>query len=262
MTLSFNEGGTPNDAGSTSFDATQTGQQTGQESSFSIPDEYAQKEWVKNFEGQSGDDLKANIFKTLDEKYSSAPVIPQSTEEYELNSVLETNELAQSLCLEDDALNAFGSTFKEFGITKEQAQGLLNAYINFGVNEFHKYTDADELENSVNTMFNGNTQQRNTVESLIRECLSPEERSIIDRTVPNAVVEMFYKVAKGVVDKYGYKEGTHNSNSTNANYMRKTEEEKTAEYNKIVGELEALSKRPHSPQEKENLLKRLTAIYQ
>lgn len=262
MTLSFNEGGVPNDAGSTTFDATQTGQEAGQENGFSIPDEYAQKEWVKNFEGQTGDDLKANIFKTLDEKYSSAPVIPQSNEEYELNSVLETNELAQSLCLEEDALNAFGTTFRDIGITKEQGQKLLNAYINYGVSEFHKYTDADELENSVNTMFNGNTKQRNTVEGLIKECLSPEEREIIDRTVPNAVVEMFYKVAKGVVDKYGYKEGTQNSNSTNASYMRKTEEDKNAEYNRIVGKLEELSKRPHSPQEKADLLKQLTSIYQ
>ena len=70
---------------------------------------------------------------------------------------------------------------------------------------------------------------------------------------------MFYKLAQGLVNKYGFKEGTNNSN--NSGTMFRTQAEKDAEYNRIVGELEALQKRPHSTEEKSRLMAQLTNLF-
>lgn len=243
---------------------TDAGQQTDagtQENSFAIPEEYAQKEWAKNFDGQTGDDLKANVFKALDEKYSNAPVIPQSAEEYAFNDILKDESGNLQYEYPDEALDFFGNEFKELGLTKEQGQGILKKYTDFEVAEFQKYTNAEELENSINTMFNGNTKQRQTVESLIKEFLPQEDQAFLQKTAPNYTIEMFYKLANGLVNKYGFKEGTQNSNTANGNTMRMTEKDKEAEYNRIVGELEALAKRPHSPEEKQRLQSQLVNLY-
>ena len=74
----------------------------------------------------------------------------------------------------------------------------------------------------------------------------------------NAVVEMFYKVAKGLVDKYDYKEGT---SAQNKSTMRMSEADREAEYNRLVAEIEAISSRPHSAAEKQNLLSQLNSLY-
>ena len=70
---------------------------------------------------------------------------------------------------------------------------------------------------------------------------------------------MFYKVAKGLTDKYDYKEG--NSANSGQSYMARTPAEKNAEYENVYKELMALDNRPHSSEEKEALLKRLNSIY-
>ena len=240
------------------------GSDAGQEqvNSFSIPEEYSGKDWVKNFDGQTGDDLKANVFKALDEKYASTPVIPQSAEEYAFNDVFKDENGEVQFTYPDEALNFFGNEFKELGITKEQGQGILKKYTDFELKEFEKHTNADELEKNVASMFNGNAEQRSTVEGLLKEILPQEDQKFLQETMPNVVIEMFYKVAKGVVEKYGLKEGTQNSNSTNSNTMRMTEKDKDAEYNRIVGEIEALSKRPHSPEERAKLQRQLLSLYE
>ena len=71
----------------------QDGMQSGeQQPTFEIPEEYLQKDWVKNFEGQSGDDLKAGIFKALDEKYSNLPEIPENADGYSFNDILKDED--------------------------------------------------------------------------------------------------------------------------------------------------------------------------
>lgn len=226
-----------------------------QSSSFDIPEEYKMKDWAKNFEGQSGDELKAGIFKALDEKYSNIPLIPENAEGYFFNDILmdENGELLYEY--PPEALGFFGDKFKELGISKEQGQGLLKTYTDFEIQEFQKYTNADDLNNSINAMFNGNQQQRREVESLIREFLPQEDQAFLQKTAPNYTIEMFYKLAQGLVNKYGFKEGTNNSN--NSASMRRTQADIDNEYNRIASELEALQHRPHTTEEKSKLMAQL-----
>ncbi len=228
--------------------------------SFEIPEEYLEKDWVKNFEGQKGEELKAGIFKALDEKYSNTPHIPESGNDYELASLLLNEQGEKSLFIEDEALNFFGDKFKELGFSKEQAQNLFKSYLNYGIEEFQKITDADELEKNINTLFNGNKEQRKTVEGLIKEFLPQEDQKIIQDIVPNRVIEMFYKVGKGLVDKYGYQEGTNNANSSSG--IRITQADIDNEYNRIASEIEALQHRPHSTEEKTRLQAQLIHLFE
>ena len=104
-------------------------------------------------------------------------------------------------------------------------------------------------------MFNGNQQQRREVESLIREFLPQEDQAFLQKTAPNYTIEMFYKLAQGLVNKYGFKEGTNNSN--NSASMRRTQADIDNEYNRIASELEALQHRPHTTEEKSKLMAQL-----
>ncbi len=115
------EGGIDNASNQTDFTA--QGQGEGQEqrieenlqqgSDFAIPKEYQDKEWAKGFEGKSGDDLKTEIFKVLDEKYSSSPEVPETAEGYAFNDILkdENGELQDEY--HDELFDSVGATFKE-----------------------------------------------------------------------------------------------------------------------------------------------------
>jgi hypothetical protein len=232
-----------------------------QATEFSLPDEYAQKDWAKNFQGQSGDELKTNLLKALDEKYSSTATVPETVEEYALNDILKDENGNLQFSFPEDALEYFGNEFKDLGLTKEQGQGILKKYTDFEIEKFQEYTNADELEKNVSAMFNGDTQKRQTVESLIKEFLPQQDQQFLQEVIPNNVIEMFYKLATGLVDKYGFKEGTQNSNN-NTGMMRMSEQDKDAEYNRLVGEMESLTKRPHKPEEKQAIQRQIMALFQ
>lgn len=245
--------------GSANESGSQSAQLKEQLPSFDIPEEYKTKDWAKNFEGQTGDELKEGIFKALDEKYSNVPLIPENAEGYSFNDIL-TDENGELLFeYPKEALSYFGDKFKELGISKEQGQGLLKTYTDFELREFEKNTNADDLNNSINTLFNNNQQQRREVESLIKEFLPQDDQAFLQKTAPNNTIIMFYKLAQGFVNKYGFKEGTNNSNNTSS--LRRTQADIDNEYNRIASELEALQRRPHSPEEKSKLMAELINVY-
>ncbi|MBQ7977372.1 MAG: hypothetical protein IJ301_02080 [Clostridia bacterium] len=257
-------------------------------SEFSIPQEYSEKGWVKFFDGKTGDDLKAELFKSYDSQQSligkkvneylantdlkqldnfeeiKKTLLPQIApeidvpEKYNFDSVLLDEEGNKIYPMPDEALDEFTTLFKEEGINDKQAQSILKKYIEFETENFKKYTDADELEAGLKEMFKSNPSQRQTCESLIKEFLSADDQKLIQDTMPNVVVEMFYKVSKGLVDKYGYKETT---GGQKAGSVIKTDAEKQAEYDKLYNQLIELCNRPHTENEKASLLKQLQNVF-
>ncbi len=260
------------------------------DSDFSIPDEYSQKSWSKAFDGKAGDELKKEFFKSYDDLHNNLGMkvsdfllsddlkklenydeikktlvsqfmpeydTPSDVNEYELSSVL-NNEDGRIFFAPQEALDLFAEKFKELGLSVHQGQELLKNYLDFEVKEFQKYTDADELEKNIAGMFAQNSAQRSIVESLIREFLTPEDQKFLQDTMPNCVIEMFYKISKGLVDRYGYKEG--NSPSAPSG-MKRTAAERDEEYNRIASELEALQHRPHTSEEKERLQAELLNVF-
>lgn len=259
-------------------------------SNFSIPEEYADRGWAKFFDGKTGDDLKTELFKSYDNQQSLigkkvedylattdlknlsnyeqikeslkgqlAPEynVPEDVKDYALDTVLKDENGRNMFPVGQEALDQFSGVFKELGISVEQGQKLFKTYLDYEIEDFRRYTDADDLENSVNEMFKGNMQQRRTCESLIKEFLSPEDQQLIQDTMPNVIVEMFYKVSKGLVDKYGYKEGTNPP----PNKITKTSAERDAEYDNLMQQIAELSSRPHKTEEKDRLMEMLRNVY-
>lgn len=259
-------------------------------SNFSIPEQYADRGWAKFFDGKTGDDLKAELFKSYDNQQSLigkkvedylattnlknlsnyeqikeslkgqlAPEynVPEDVRDYALDTVLKDENGRNMFPVGQEALDQFSGVFKELGISVEQGQKLFKTYLDYEIEDFRRYTDADDLENSVNEMFKGNMQQRRTCESLIKEFLSPEDQQLIQDTMPNVIVEMFYKVSKGLVDKYGYKEGANPA----PNKITKSSADRDAEYDDIMRQITDLSSRPYKTEEKDRLMEMLRNVY-
>jgi len=264
---------------------------------FSIPEEYAEKGWAKFFDGKTGEDLKSELFRSYDnsqtligkkvedyikstdlkslENYEeikealsqqiTEPVqVPEKAEDYELSSLLNNENGERILSIEDSALTFFGDKFKELGLSKEQAQDLFSSYVKYGIEEFHKFTNADELEKSLKTMFKetgeGKSPERKNAEALLKEFLPAQDQKIIQDTVPNAVIEMFYKIAKGFVEKYDYKEGS--SNATNPGKIRMSEKDRDDEYNRLYDKLIALDSQPNQRAgERDDIIKQMRELY-
>lgn len=265
-------------------------EQTTQANEFSIPDEYKDKGWAQFFNGKTGDELKTEFFKSYDNSQSlmgkkvedyltttdlkqlanyedikknlSTQLIPEynvpeEAKDYDLQAIVKEN-LGEETTFDYSSLDKFQNDFKEFGISKEQGQKILKSYIDYQVDEFQKMTNTEELETNINSMFKGNSEQRTKCEALIKEFLPTQDQKFIQETMPNQVVEMFYKITKGLLDKYDYQEGNSGSGQSS---MRMTQQEKDAEYTRITNELEALTSRPHRAQEKQALLNQLQALY-
>ena len=259
-------------------------------SDFTVPDEYKDRGWAKVFDGKSGDDLKAEFFKSFDNSQSligkkvedfltttdlkqlnnyedikknlSSQLVPElqvpeNANDYGLADIIK-DSLGEETTYTQEGVDSFQDTFKDLGISKKQGQGVMKAYIDYQVKEFQKYTNPDELEHNLNQMFKGNAEQKGQCESLIKEFLPQKDQEFIQNTMPNAVVEMFYKVAKGLLDKYDYKEGAASFNHSG---MRMSDAEKNAEYDRISKELEDLSLRPHKAEEKQALINQLQKIF-
>jgi len=227
---------------------------------FDIPQEYKEKDWVKNFEGKTGNELRDEVFKALNEKYTNSPIVPQTAEEYALNE-LEFKDEQGNITYQypEEVLGYFGSEFKELGLTKEQAHGLLTKYTNFELEQFRAMTDIEDLNKNLDEMFKSNPAQKQTVQSLLKEFLPKEDQEFLQTSAPNYTIEMFYKVAKGLVDKYGYKEGAGGQGGQNN--FRMSQADKDREYERIVSKMEELTRRPHTSEEKEILQKELNALF-
>lgn len=265
--------------------------ESGTQSNFSIPEEYQEKGWARFFDGKEGDELKAELFKSYDssqgligkrvsdyiattdltqldnwgelkEKLTSqiAPEFktPQDVKEYGLAELLKDENGNEVFSAPEEAIELFSNQFKELGLNVEQAQGLFKEYMKFETEQFQKLTDANELEANINEMFKGDTKQRQTCESLIKEFLPQDDQQFIQDVMPNKVVEMFYKVAKGMADKYGYIEGVAKDNPVT---LTRTENEKQSRYDELCSKLTELSSRPHTTDEKQKILDELNKVF-
>lgn len=264
-----------------------------QGSDFAIPEEYKEKGWTKFFDGKSGDELKTELFRSYDnsqtligkkvedyikttdlksldnyeeikealtKQIGNQVEVPENVEGYAFNEILKNEDGTLEYQYPEEALGFFGDKFKELGLSKEQGQGLLKSYTDFEIQEFQKYTNADDLENSINTMFGNNQQERKTVEGLLKEFLPQEDQEFLQKTAPNYTIEMFYRVAKGLVDKYGYKEGS--ANSSNPAKIRMSEADRNAEYDRLYNRLIELDNTPNQKVgEREAIVKRMQELF-
>ena len=260
-------------------------------SDFTIPEEYAEKGWAKNFEGKTGDDLRSEIFKSYDNAQSLAGKkaselltttnlkelenfedikkallpqlapninVPENVEDYNLNEILKDEEGNQLFEFPKEVTDTFSAQFKELGLNVEQGQGLIKMYADFETSEFQKLTDTKALDESLDTMFNGSSQTKDKCSSLLKEFLSEDQQKFLQDTAPNKFIEVLYSVAKGFSDKYDFKEnpaaGQRGSN------IHMSQAEKDQQYDKLYNQLMELDKRPHTDDEKQKIIKEMVAL--
>ena len=257
---------------------------------FAIPEEYQNKGWSRFFDGKTGDDLKNELFRSYDnsqtligkkvEDYLANVDLknldnyeqikdslikqimpeyntPEDIKDYNLTDVISKAE--KILPIDESAINSIAGKFKELGVSSKQGQEIFKEYLNLTIQDFKKITNPEELEQNISKMFNGNTEQRKQVESLISEFLPEEDKKIIQKIVPNNIVEMFYKVAKGFVEKYDYKEST--TNSSKSNQFKMSEADKNQEYDRLYKKLIELDNRPQKVGEREAILKQMQNLF-
>lgn len=267
-----------------------------QTSEFQIPDEYKDKGWVRFFDGKEGEELEKEFFRSYD---NSQTLIGKKVEDYikdtDLKSLENFEEIKEALSkqiidpveipedangyelkpllavengsypMTDETLATFGNKFKELNVPKDTAQELFKSYIDVSMKEIKKYTDADELENSLKKIFSETSQnkskERVQVESMLKEFLPEQDRKLVETLVPNQIVEMFYKIGKGMVDKYGYKENS--SPSSNPGKIRMSSADRDAEYDRLYKELVELDNTPNQKVgRRDEIVKQMRELYQ
>jgi hypothetical protein len=268
-----------------------TGAGSGADADFSIPQEYAEKGWAQNFADKSGDDLKADVFKMLDNsqslvgrkvedylheadlrqlnnfediKKSLIPQltpqyqIPENADDYALNDVFKDEQGNQVYNFSEDVVNHFQGEFKNLGLNIEQGRGLLKAFTDFEVNLFHQHTDADALEKNLLGIFNGNTDARQKCTNVMKEFMSDDDKSFFDSSVPNRIIEIMHKIVKGVTDKYNYKEGGGVNPGSKGAALSAADKDKL--YEETYNKLQELGNRPYTTEEKDALIKKLVDL--
>jgi len=93
----------------------------------------------------------------------------------------------------------------------------------------------------------------------LKEFLPESDQTFLQQTAPNHTIEMFYKVAKGLVDKYGFKEGS--ANSSNPAKMRMSDSDRNAEYDRLAKMLDDLDNRPQQVGEKDKIVKQMRDLF-
>lgn len=256
------------------------------ENEFSIPDEYKEKGWTKFFGDKKGDELKEALFKAYDnsqnligkkvgeylssvdfknlENYEeikskiTGTNAPENVEDYKIQELLQDENGNLILPMAEETQEHLQDFFKEQGLSTTQVNEIIGKYIELTKSDLEAVCNPDEFEKNINAMFNGNQKERSNCESLIKEFLPQEDLQFLSNYIPNHVIEMFYKVAKGMVNKYGFSE---NSSAIGKSNIGLSKAEKDEEYNRVTQELINLSRRSHSVQEKEALMERLNNIY-
>ena len=262
-----------------------------EQNNFSIPQEYQAKGWARFFDGKEGDELKTELFKAYDnsqsligkkvgdyisetdltqldnweelktkliEKITPQYQTPDEATAYELEKLLLDDNGNEKYQAPKEVLDEFSEVFKNIGLNVNQAQELTKAYLDFEMSKFKEFTNPEELEANLSEMFKSSPQQRKECEGLLREFLNDEDKQFIENTVPNNVVTMFYKVAKGLVDKYGYKESGARDNPI---VLTRSDDEKQNRYNELCNQLNELSNRTHTSDEKQKIIDELSKVF-
>ncbi len=253
----------------------------GQENLFQIPQEYAERGWTKTapqFKDQDEyvqwitkqydaqqDYVGGKLDKLVQEK--GLVSIPDFTNEEQAKSFFEkltpqdVNQYPTTEFQSDDAKQFFNNAFKDAGLAVPQAKKMIDAFHNYQNQVLEQATNKNDYEAKMSDIFGKDFETAKTpVDNMLKNILSAEDMQLINDKLPNDLVAVMYKVSKGLADKYGYKEqpqGGTNPQKTTA----MTADEKRAKHAEHLKELQALSSKPHTQQEKNGILDKINNLY-
>jgi hypothetical protein len=250
------------------------------EQSFNIPQEYAEKGWAKNapqFKDHSEftgwiakrfDDqqeyLGGKVDKLVNEQGYIKPPNWENADEvkafYERITPQDLNEYPTGDFQSEEAKTFFNQAFKEAGLSKAGASKMIEAFNQYQNQILEAATDKADYEKRMEGIFGKDFQKaKEPIDNMLTGLLTPEEMQRISDKLPNELVEVMYKISKGLADKYGHKEQP--KGGTSPNNAGATKEEKAAMHAQYTKELSELSKRPHSMEEKQAILNKMVNLY-
>jgi hypothetical protein len=230
-------------------------------SEFKIPDEYKEKGWTKALKSES------DLWKTLDNaqgligKKMVVPNLNEATPEQveEYYSQLRPKEKSEYKFGEEvaqEVKDSFADIFYKHGISAKQGNDLVQDYLQFERQNLAKAYDADDFVKELKSSF-GDGYEKDFSESsaLLRNVMSKEDAELLEKT-PNRYLGIIHRLANKINKAYGIQEGGAPANNSSVGKVVNSQEERMS----IIKELGKLQSRPHSLQEKQDLLHKLNSI--
>lgn len=233
---------------------------------FKIPDEYADRGWAKKVKSEG------DLYKQLDELDKLAGKKQLSVDDFDatnsehVNSVLdkmkpesvESYEVPEYM---DDATKDLATNaLFEAGVPAEAANKALNQ-----VAEQLKQQDVDNfskegLENVLKEQFGDKYEQRfGQLQKEVREVLDDKQVEMIE-SMPNQVIGLLFSSFDKLVQAHGARDGTSPAGN-NEGSGALTKEAAASQITEVRKQLQELSRRPHTQEQKSGLVKRLQELH-
>jgi len=230
---------------------------------FAVPDAYKEKPWTANV--KSSDDL----WKQLDNAQAligKKIVVP----DWEKADPKEIDEYVGQLRPKDASAykfaddmpeaerTAYGAMLHEVGLPAPLANKLIEKYDTMQKAEIAKAFSEEGLLAEKKASFGDNYEAMGAkVAKTISSNLSKEDLAIVDTKLPNNVVGIIYRLAANMEKKYGASEsGAAASNAAAMSPVNVSEQA-----NKIRNDIDALTRRQHTAEERQVLIDQLNALY-
>jgi|GEM_PF-4771446 len=181
----------------------------------------------------------------LNDYYSK--IRPESEESYKFNEAFD-----------EDDVKFFSKTAHDNGLTEKQAENMSNAIAEIGNKQREELYSKEGYEKTMGDIFQGNEEERTQVLNHIKDSYSDEDKAIIE-SMPNEYVGILFKGIKNDLKAFGANEGTALNNPANGGVM--SEDAVKQQRAGIKKEIEALSTKPHTREQKSELLNRLQSTY-
>lgn len=230
---------------------------------FTIPDAYKDKPWASKI--KSGDDLWTQLDNTqsLIGKKVVVPdwekADPKEIDEY--IGQLRPKDASAYKFAEDMApeeRTAYGAMLHDVGIPTPMANKLIEKYSEMEKATIAKAFSEEGLLAEKKASFGDNYEAMGAkVAKTISSNLSKEDLAIVDTKLPNNVVGIIYRLAANMEKAYGASES--GAAAGNASAMSPVNVSEQA--NKIRNDIDALSRRQHTAEEKQTLVDQLNALY-
>lgn len=234
------------------------------EKTFSVPEEYQDKEWAKHIKDEQGLWKEVSDLKALKGKKNYIPDFDTATEN-EIKAFVEAvaPESIDDYGFGEDAhpvlKEKIGEVFKNKGITAHQGKAAIEAYNEIAAQIQQEEYSKDGMANILKESFGDGYEKvsGDIINQVLAPNLSKDDQSLLD-AMPNKYLGLVYRLANNVKNSYGIDE-------TGAQVNAKPELGNTADVNQrrsdLRKQIQEISNRKHTHAEKQSLIDELQATY-
>lgn len=239
------------------------GQAGAGQGAFTIPEAYKDKGWAQKVKNL--DDLYKQI-DTLDSLKGKKLVVPdfekgdpKDIEEYfKQTRPKDKSEYVFPEGSAKEVTDKIADILYQNGIPKVLGNKIISSYTEIEKSLISERYSKDGMEKVLKTSF-GDEYQKVAGESanLLKKHLSQDDQKLLEK-IPNEHLGLIYRLTSNVIKTYGIKEGAAGEAGAGAGGAKGNIEETRKT---IRAKIEALSKRNHTADEKQKLIKELDATY-